>query len=620
MPPAIISHPAFKTLMTAQIQTFLHANPVTTTLSRAARWDQLKVHIQDVARGYCFTFHAQRTGQLRVLRVRASKARAAYVAAPGSQHALDELRHTAAALLQHRQQQAATDALRAGVLLHEYGDQSTYYFHHLHKQRQQATVISHLQQHQDSPVADLCSVDGRQQADSIIVNFFSADSPTGMYRQLPTDLSAQQALLSSLDRRLPSHAQQACEGAEQGITLDELQAALKLSARGKKPGSDGLPYEFYSQFWEVLGPELLAVLQEAFQAQHGLGLPASMTQGVITLLYKGKGSKALLDSYRPITLLNSDYKLRAATMCYATWRRWSTCNKQVSPAAWSFWTSAKHMTASAAHGCWIACPAWGLDSGLAVQSGVQQGSPLSPLLYVLAAQPLASHLRHQTRQGVIRSITMPNGQPAPVSHQHADDTTIHVLRPSDAQVALDSSIALFCAATCSQLNVSKSRGFLIQAPALASASVAALPSISFITGQQTIKHLGVLLGYDMQAASHQQFTGIYHAISAKVRHWAARGLSFLGRVHVAKQVLAASLWYHASFQRPSEQLLKQLSRQLRRLVASAQQASHSDDALALAQGNSQGSAQLPSAAPGAAPKGVWGWCMCQHRSRPCRPR
>ena len=135
-----------------------------------------------------------------------------------------------------------------------------------------------------------------------------------MYRQLPTDLSAQRALLSSLDRRLPSHAQQACEGAEQGITLDELQAALKLSARGKKPGSDGLPYEFYSQFWEVLGPELLAVLQEAFQAQHGLGLPASMTQGVITLLHKGKGSKALLDSYRPITLLNSDYKSLAKSL------------------------------------------------------------------------------------------------------------------------------------------------------------------------------------------------------------------------------------------------------------------------------------------------------------------
>ena len=161
MPSAIISHPTFKTLMTAQIQTFLQANPVTTALSRAARWDQLKVHIQDVARNYCSTFHAQRTGQLRVLRVRASEARAAYVAAPGSHHALDALRHTAADLLQHRRQQAATDALRAGVLLHEYGDQSTYYFHHLHRQRQQATVISHLQQQQGSPVADLCTMHGR---------------------------------------------------------------------------------------------------------------------------------------------------------------------------------------------------------------------------------------------------------------------------------------------------------------------------------------------------------------------------------------------------------------------------------------------------------------------------
>ena len=141
MPPAINSHPEFKALMTAQIQTFLQAYPVTTTLSRAVRWDKLKVDIQDVARSYCSTFHAQRTGKLRVHRVRASQDRAAYVAALGSEYALDALRHTAANLLQHRRQQAATDALRAGVLLHEYGNQSTYYFDHLHRQRQQATVI-----------------------------------------------------------------------------------------------------------------------------------------------------------------------------------------------------------------------------------------------------------------------------------------------------------------------------------------------------------------------------------------------------------------------------------------------------------------------------------------------
>ncbi|KAL3156110.1 hypothetical protein ABBQ32_012584 [Trebouxia sp. C0010 RCD-2024] len=98
-----------------------------------------------------------------------------------------------------------------------------------------------------------------QQADSIIVSFFSADSPTGMFKQLPTDVPAQQALLSSVDRQLPAEAQQACEGPDEGIPLAELHSALKASARGKKPGSDGLPYEFYTQFWDLLGPALLAV-------------------------------------------------------------------------------------------------------------------------------------------------------------------------------------------------------------------------------------------------------------------------------------------------------------------------------------------------------------------------
>ena len=46
--------------------------------------------------------------QLRALKVLANLARAAYLADPTSLPALDQLRHTAADLQQHRQQQAAT--------------------------------------------------------------------------------------------------------------------------------------------------------------------------------------------------------------------------------------------------------------------------------------------------------------------------------------------------------------------------------------------------------------------------------------------------------------------------------------------------------------------------------
>ena len=111
MPPFIISHPAFKALMTAQVQAFMQAHPVSSALSRAVRWDQLKVHIQDVARHFSSTLHAERTTQLRALKVRASIARAAYLTDPANQQALQQLRDTAATLQQHRQQQAATDAL-----------------------------------------------------------------------------------------------------------------------------------------------------------------------------------------------------------------------------------------------------------------------------------------------------------------------------------------------------------------------------------------------------------------------------------------------------------------------------------------------------------------------------
>ena len=482
MPPFIISHPAFKALMTAHVQAFMQAHPVSSALSRAVRWDQLKVHIQDVARHFSSTLHAERTTQLRALKVRASIVRAAYLTDPANQQALQQLRDTAATLQQHRQQQAATDALRAGVLLHEYGGQSTYYFHHLHRQRQQATVISHLQQRRDSPLADLCTEAGRQQASSIISSFFSADSADGMFRQLPTDMSAQQTLLSSLNRQLPVEAQQACEGAKEGITLEELHSALKASARGKKPGSDGLPYEFFSQFWDLLDPELLAVLQDSFQTQHAPSLPASMTQGVITLLYKGKGSRSLLDSYRPSALLNSDYKLLAKALAS---RFGPALQHVVDPTQTAFvpgrWIGdnvlchleeVEYLRQTGQPGCmvfldfskaydrlsrsWVlqcmssmgfgqnACKwvsivlqntsataafnGW-QSASFPERSGVQQGSPLSPLLYVLGAQPLASHLRRQARLGIVRPASMPNGQPAPVSHQHADDTSLHVLQP-----------------------------------------------------------------------------------------------------------------------------------------------------------------------------------------------
>ena len=48
----------------------------------------------------------------------------------------------------------------------------------------------------------------------------------------------------------------------QDFTLTELDKCLKTFKKGKSPGEDGLPLEFYLTFWEILASDLLTVLKD----------------------------------------------------------------------------------------------------------------------------------------------------------------------------------------------------------------------------------------------------------------------------------------------------------------------------------------------------------------------
>ena len=94
------------------------------------------------------------------------------------------------------------------------------------------------------------------------------------------------------------------------VTLDEYSEALRSLQPGKSPGSDGLPAEFYKRFWDVLGSDLAEVLEECFSTSL---LPFSMRTGHIRLLHK-QGDRTNLRNWRPITLLNTDYKILAKVL------------------------------------------------------------------------------------------------------------------------------------------------------------------------------------------------------------------------------------------------------------------------------------------------------------------
>ena len=82
--------------------------------------------------------------------------------------------------------------------------------------------------------------------------------------------------------------------------------------RGKVCGSDGLSVEFYYKFWNILSEPLMAMLKQAFVDGH---LSASARRGIINLIPKGgRRNDKLVKNYRPITILNYDYKIFAKAL------------------------------------------------------------------------------------------------------------------------------------------------------------------------------------------------------------------------------------------------------------------------------------------------------------------
>jgi len=94
---------------------------------------------------------------------------------------------------------------------------------------------------------------------------------------------------------------------EEPLTGKEISEAIGRQAKGKSPGPDHLPAELYKDFEHLVAQPLLDTFTEA----HDKGsLVEALRQGDVTLHYK-KGDPREIRNYRPITLLNVDYKILA---------------------------------------------------------------------------------------------------------------------------------------------------------------------------------------------------------------------------------------------------------------------------------------------------------------------
>jgi hypothetical protein len=84
--------------------------------------------------------------------------------------------------------------------------------------------------------------------------------------------------------------------------------ALRSMADGKSPGPDKLPSEFYKQYEKLILNNYHDMITEACKYGH---LQDNTIEGTIALPYKHRGDPRDMRNYRPITLLQNDYKIYA---------------------------------------------------------------------------------------------------------------------------------------------------------------------------------------------------------------------------------------------------------------------------------------------------------------------
>ena len=90
------------------------------------------------------------------------------------------------------------------------------------------------------------------------------------------------------------------------LSIEELTKYLKKTKNNVAPGSTGFSNEFFKFFWADLKVFIVNAINYSYQIGQ---LSVTQRLGIVTIIPKGDKDKSLLKNWRPLTLLNSMYKL-----------------------------------------------------------------------------------------------------------------------------------------------------------------------------------------------------------------------------------------------------------------------------------------------------------------------
>jgi len=449
-------------------------------------------------------------------------------------------------------------------------DKNTKYFLQLEKYKQNSNCVKELLTSDNETVSDTMKILETE------VEFYEC-----LYSEETSNEDDQNTLFNNISRTITNNGEVICE---EDICLSHLTKSLKEMNKNKSPGSDGLTVEFYLKFWKTLGPLLEKVVSKIQKSKH---MTKTMKKGIISLIYKKKGDKKLLKNWRPITLLNVDYKIISKTLasrlklvlediisteqtCSVPGRDISDniasvrdiieyCYKENTLAYILKLDSEKAFDRVSHEYLFNLLPHFGFGKNFVewvkilytdissavkcnghisrffnVKRSVRQGCSLSAMLYIVAAEPLNLLYKHSTLKGInIKQSPMTS-----LIYQHADDTTL-TLADKESVVQSFKLFDIYGKASGAKVNVEKSEVLIIN-DSVNSLSHLNLP---FDVKSDFLEILGVALGIDKNKCEHINWKKKIEKIDCIMHLWQQRCLSLRGRSIVIQTLLSSRIWY-----------------------------------------------------------------------------
>ena len=391
-----------------------------------------------------------------------------------------------------------------------------------------------------------------------------------------------------------------CEGI---LNEYECGLALKQMKNGKSPGTDGITVEFYKIFWGDIKTFFTNSINYSFE---NLSMTELQKQGLITLLPKPNKDLSLLSNWRPITLLNVDYKIATKTIANRIkpvlnniisstqtgfikgryigenirlisevldfvdetnipslmffsdfekafdsidhdfmYRVLSHFNFGQDLIKWTrlFYTDSKSCILNNGH----------MTDFFNIQRGVRQGCPLSPYLFIICIELLSYSISTNTN---IKGIYFEGNEIK--SSLFADDATFILDGTKRSFEALINTMDNYSYVSGLKLNSSKCN--ILRSGSLRNTNVSYLNDRKFQWSSEKASALGIVFNNNKNKFLTDNLNKNVNDFLNVLKQWQHRKLSLMGKITVIKNIALPKLIYPLTIlHNPSQEIIKKIT-------------------------------------------------------------